>query len=178
MEVTVRSMSTLFTILPNQRHLFTKELSLSRKPKLRSRISPLAVRPSNKSHHDITRGADRRSAPSAPQTMPQKKIHLSGGVLLVVVLDGLDSRIADEELVPEAADEAEGDALHGRDDEAAEGRAGAESAGLAGQRTGPVEGGVAVDDAGHVFNKLFPTECAELCVGLEVRGEREHTVVS
>ena len=79
-------------------------------------------------------------------------MHLSGGVLPVVVLNGLDTRISDEEVVPEATDEAEGDALHGGDDEAAEGRSGAESTRLAGQRTGPVEGGVAVDDAGHDFS--------------------------
>lgn len=75
--------------------------------------------------------------------------NLSGGVLLVVVLNGLDAWITDEEIVSESADEAKGDALHGADDEAPEGRAGAESAGLAGQGTGPVEGRVAVDDAGH-----------------------------
>lgn len=80
---------------------------------------------------------------------------LSGGVLLVVVLDGLDARISNEELVSESTNEAEGDALHGTDDEAAEGRSGAESTGLAGQRTGPVEGGVAVDDARHDYKKTF-----------------------
>ena len=96
-------------------------------------------------------------SPSLHKKSPKSQItssnvpneNLSGGVLLVVVLDGLDARISDEELVPEATNEAEGDALHGGDDEAAEGRSGAESTGLAGQRTGPVEGGVAVDDAGH-----------------------------
>lgn len=43
---------------------------------------------------------------------------LPGGIFLVIVLDLLHARITEEELVAEAAYEAEGDALDNRDDEA------------------------------------------------------------
>ena len=77
-------------------------------------------------------------------------INLSGGVLLVVVFNGLDSRITDEELVEESTGEADGEALGGTHHEAPErGTGGDTGHGLAGQGSGPVEDGVAVHDSGH-----------------------------
>lgn len=82
-------------------------------------------------------------------------------MLLVVVLNGLDSRIADEELVAESTDKAEGDALGGTHHEAPERRTGGETGhGLAGQRSGPVEEGIAVDDSWH--SSFF--NCGKLCI--------------
>ena len=82
-------------------------------------------------------------------------------MLLVVVLNGLDSRIADEELVAESTDKAEGDALGGTHNEAPERWTGGETGhGLAGQRSGPVEEGIAVDDSWH--SSFF--NCGKLCI--------------
>ena len=94
------------------------------------------------------------STPPPPQikTIGSKypNINLSGGVFLVVVLNGLDARIADEELVEESTGEADGEALGGTHHEAPErGTGGDAGYGLAGQGPGSVEEGVAVHDTGH-----------------------------
>ena len=112
------------------------------------------------------------STPPPPQikTIGSKypNINLSGGVFLVVVLNGLDARIADEELVEESTGEADGEALGGTHHEAPErGTGGDTGHGLAGQGSRSGEEGVAVHDTRH--NSFF--NCAQ--AALE-EGRREN----